>query len=519
VSKKSIILIPLVLLLFVSMACVLEENNSSAREISVSTRLEQIRDNPQELRAFFLAMPKGGDIHNHLTGAVYAEGLIDRASSEGKSVFLNNCSFPSNPTANETVPVSQAYRDPKLYDCLVDSWSMKDQEFLNVSGHDHFFGTFSCFGGATSNTSALVAELRNRAALENVEYLELMTSAGGGSDASNLSNNLSWNNNLTLNENMNSSYENLKSRGLRNVAKKASDYLNKSNYESIQISADMVKAGFVKDTGKNVTVKYLYSASRTKPKEQVFTQLALAFEVAEISPLVVGVNLLAAEDNLTAREDYSKQMEMVKFLHEKYPDVKIALHAGELTLGLVPPEDLRFHIREAVEIGNASRIGHGVDIMSELNSAETLKCMAEKGVCIEIMPVSNEEILGVQGESHPFPIYLSRKVPITLASDDAGVLRTDLTEQFVIIAHTYPQVKYSDFKKFVRNSMEYSFLDGDGIWLERGVYVVFRPELEGCDILKGDLTQTGKKFLYENEKAREEWRLEGKLADFEQKLG
>ena len=433
-------------------------------------------------------------------------------------VFLNNCTLSNDPIANETVPVSQAYSDPELYDRLVNVWSMKESESLNVSGHDHFFATFSEFGGATSNTSALVAELRYRGVLENVEYLELMTSAGGSSDAVNLSHKYSWDDNLTLHENLNSSYENLNSLGLKDIAKNVSDYLNESDTKSIQISNASLKAKGESDDQSNVTVKYLCSASRIKPEEEVFAQLALAFEVAKISPLVVGVNLLAAEDDWTARENYSKQIEMIEFLREKYPDVKIALHAGELTPGLVPPEELRFHIREAVEVGNASRIGHGVDIMSELDSAETLERMAEKGVCIEIMPVSNKEIRGVQGEDHPFSVYLSRGVPIVLASADPGVLRTDLTEQFIVIADTYPQVKYSDFKTFVRNSLEYSFLDGEGIWLERGVYVAFQPELEGCDLTTGNLTQAGESFLKGNEKARGEWRLEGDLDAFEEKI-
>src|SRR5512136_2085482 len=100
-----------------------------------------------------------------------------------------------------------------------------------------------------------------------------------------------------------------------------------------------------------------------------------------------------------------------------------------MNLGLVPPGDLRFHIKEAVEVGRASRIGHGVDIMWELNSDQTLKEMAKNRVAIEIMPVSNQIILGVTGEDHPFPIYFEHGVPIVLASDDPGVLRTDLSEQ------------------------------------------------------------------------------------------
>ena len=63
---------------------------SGAEEKAVSTLLQVIRNNPEELRAFFLSMPKGGDIHNHLTGAVYAEDLIDAASSERLCIYSNN---------------------------------------------------------------------------------------------------------------------------------------------------------------------------------------------------------------------------------------------------------------------------------------------------------------------------------------------------------------------------------------------------------------------------------------------
>ena len=186
-------------------------------------------------------------------------------------------------------------------------------------------------------------------------------------------------------------------------------------------------------------------------------------------------------DEIVTMEDcvevnWKLQMKMVKFLHSIYPRVNIALHAGELTLGLVPTTDLRFHIKEAVEIGQASRIGHGVDIMWEQNSDQVLKEMARNDVAIEIMPVSNKVILGAYGEDHPFPVYFKRGVPIVLASDDAGVLRTDLSEQFVIIASDYPQIKYRDFKKFVRNSIEYSFLQGRSIWSSKGDYFKLIPE-------------------------------------------
>jgi hypothetical protein len=211
-------------------------------------------------------------------------------------------------------------------------------------------------------------------------------------------------------------------------------------------------------------------------------------------------------------------MKMIEFLHGIYPNVKIALHAGELNLGIVPPDDLRFHIKEAVDIAHASRIGHGVDIMWELDSDQTLKKMAGDKIVIEIMPSSNKEILGVEGLEHPFPVYFRYSVPIVLASDDAGVLRTDLSEQFVTIARDYPQVKYPDFKKFVRNSIEYSFLQGDSIWATKGDYSRAVPECSGCALGSEDATPKCKSFLELSEKARLQWKLEGDLASFEKEI-
>ena len=253
-------------------------------------------------------------------------------------------------------------------------------------------------------------------------------------------------------------------------------------------------------------------------KEKVFGQLAAAFEVADRSGLSVGVTLLSPEDNWSARANYSLQMRMVGFLHSIYPGVNIALHAGELNLGLVPADDLRFHIKEAIEIGQASRIGHGVDIMWELNSDQIMKEMARSGVAIEIMPVSNMVILGVTGKDHPFPVYFEHGVPIVLASDDAGVLRTDLSEQFVIIARDYPQVKYHDFKNFVRNSIEYSFLQGKSIWLSEGDYSKLVSECRRCTPGSKEPDAKCKALLESSEKAAIQWKLEKDLVAFEKRF-
>src|SRR6266481_6920559 len=42
-------------------------------EQRASNYLESIRKSPPLLEAFLREMPKGGDLHNHLIGAIYAE--------------------------------------------------------------------------------------------------------------------------------------------------------------------------------------------------------------------------------------------------------------------------------------------------------------------------------------------------------------------------------------------------------------------------------------------------------------
>ena len=82
--------------------------------------------------------------------------------------------------------------------------------------------------------------------------------------------------------------------------------------------------------------------------------------------------------------DFPLHMRMLRYLHEVYPRVHIALHAGELVEGLVPPEGLRFHVHDSIEIGHAERIGHGVDIADETHATDLLREMALRRILVEV---------------------------------------------------------------------------------------------------------------------------------------
>ena len=147
-------------------------------------------------------------------------------------------------------------------------------------------------------------------------------------------------------------------------------------------------------------------------------------------------------------------MDMIAFLAK---DVPVALHAGELWLGLVPPDDLTFHINDAVMTAGARRIGHGVSLAYESNMRALLAEMRKRQVAVEINLTSNDMILGVRGKDHPLTAYRAAGVPVVLSSDDAGVSRIDLTNEYVRAARDY-RLGYRELKAMARNSLTYSFL-------------------------------------------------------------
>src|ERR1700678_2649309 len=130
--------------------------------------------------------------------------------------------------------------------------------------------------------------------------------------------------------------------------------------------------------GCEVTIHYLYQVLRGLSPEQVFAEIALGFELAKADPRFVGFNLVMPEDYYVPMHDFDLHMRMIEALRKFYPATHVSLHADELWIGLVPPEGLRFHIRESIERAGAERIGHGAALMSEDDPVGLLQEMAKK---------------------------------------------------------------------------------------------------------------------------------------------
>ena len=460
------------------------------------------RDSPPRVRAFLHQMPKGGDIHTHLSGAVYAESYLHWAAGEALCVNTETgviaaddrepCKIASN------IPVIKAIQNSHTYSGLVDKMSLRNFDYSTQRGHDQFFNAFGKFAGG--NRGQMIAELSNRAAQQNIVYLEIMVSVGKAY-IKELGTQVGFDGNLET------TYQKLMDAGVRSQVVVGQQDLNRFEWEG---KSTMNCPSSAPQAGCGVERRYLLQTSRTGDPAHVFASMVYAFEIARVDPLAVGINLVAPEDDRVALRDYDLHMKMLQFLSARYPNVPIALHAGELTLGLVPPENLRDHVRKAVDVAGARRIGHGVDVMYEEKPFQLLERMKEKNVLVEICLTSNDAILGVKGKQHPFAEYRKAGVPVTLASDDEGVSRIDLTHEYQRAVEDY-DLDYPALKTVARNSIHYSFLAGESLWADSS----YRA-MKTCDHHDFPVAQsTCQHFLDTHDKARVEWKLEQQFRAFE----
>jgi hypothetical protein len=483
---------------------------ATSPSVSAENRTERyfqsIRKDRNLLLTFLRDMPKGGDLHNHLSGAIYAESLIQWAAERGECVDPKTQQLSVAPCGGEkaSVPVSNAFSDAVLYRSMVDAFSMRNWQLSGQSGHDHFFDTFSKFGAASHGADGkMLAETAARAASQHEVYQELMLTPTGQELAA-----------VVQKAGWDDDFAKLREKMLANgMAEAVAAARREIDEGEAGRSAALACASNQPDLGCQIVQRYLFQVLRGLPKQLVFAQMLCAFEAAISDPRFVGLNLVMPEDDYVPMRDFKLHMRMLQYLHSVYPKVHISLHAGELAEGMVPPEGLSFHVHDSIQIAHAERIGHGVDIMNETQPLALLREMARRNVMVEICLTSNAVILGVQGSRHPLHDYLTAGVPVALATDDEGVSRSDMTHEYLRGAEEQG-LSYAQLKKMARTSLQYSFLPGDSLWNNPAAFVAVKAcaaEKPGTKLASAAC----QKFLNSSEKARLQWKLEGQFREFE----
>jgi hypothetical protein len=479
----------------------------TAAEAAAARTFDAVRADSARLYAFLFALPKGGDLHSHLSGAVYAESYLAWAEEDGLCLALETYTLVHPPcdAAASRPPVADVQRNGALRDRVVDAFSMRNYKPATERGRERFFLPFGRFAAVSATrVGDMLAETAARAARGQVRYLELMHTAGGMSVGS-VGASVGWEDDFARMR------QKILDAGLRDTLSAISRELDADEARRDAVLRCGTAAA---DAGCGVVQRYLYQVLRAFPREMVFTQILAGFELARSDRRFVGLNLVQAEDDRVAMGDYSLHMRIIAFLRDLYPDVPVTLHAGELAPGLVPPEGLRFHVREAVGVAGARRIGHGVDVLYEYDPDALLRVMAQRRVLVEINLTSNDVILGVTGARHPLRTYLAYRVPVALSTDDEGVSRSEMTLEYRKAVEEQG-VDYLTLKAMARNSLEYAFVEGGSLWAD---YDHLTP-VEACREAAGGLEGAScRAYAAANEKARLQASLELDYGAFEARV-
>ncbi len=389
---------------------------------------------PLQLYTFLYAMPKGGDLHDHLSGAGRSEWWWDAALAQEErgytyytKVRIENCE-PYDVNEFGGSPYLMLFRNlqasnyAKLSACekseykrLQDLSPAEKTGWLNsirlnrkYEGRDEFFSTHWQRLNDLGENPYVISEIlyRNMDAFskEGVVYLELMSGAIGY----------------------------LKPDG--------------SVFPPDEVVAIYRQRMAEKDAkATHMEVRFQTSVLRFLPNAEQQLREQFAF-VDKHRDLYVGINFVGREDN---DKGYPLRfLPTLRELRKHYPDINLAIHAGEV-------DEPNSHVRDSLLLG-AKRIGHGVNLITD---PQTMLLMRDNHYMVEINLISNLLLNYVDDFSqHPFPEYLRFGIPVALSTDDRGMWDSNLTDEFYI-AVTQFNLSWREIVNMGRNSLNYSFLD------------------------------------------------------------
>jgi adenosine deaminase CECR1 len=408
----------------------------AAAPVSSGGWFEDVKKNatPQQLYTFLYALPKGGDLHNHLTGAALSEWMWDAALAQEKrgytyytKVAIHNCvPYGSNEFGDRPYLLLftnlSAVNHGKLDECqrseykrLQDLDAREKTGWLNslrldqpYEGRNEFFGAhWQRMNDLFANPYWVMEILqRNMEAFgkEGLAYLETENSLNGYQkpDGSAFS--------------------------LDEVAA-----LYRAHLASREARA----------TG--VEVRFTNSILRFAPNAE--DSLKFYYSVNDAyRDLFVGINMVGRED-----DDKGHPLRFLPTLRElrrKYPDINLSIHAGEV-------DEPNSHVRDTLLLG-AKRIGHGVNLITD---DDTMRLMRYGPYLVEINLISNLLLEYVKDYSaHPFPEYLRLGIPVALSTDDRGMWDSNMTDEYFVAVREF-NLSWGELVQLGRNSLKHSFAD------------------------------------------------------------
>lgn len=385
-----------------------------------------------ELHQFLYAMPKGGDLHNHLTGSVHPEWFFDAALDAKRhgytyytKIKINNCRVGSNEFG------------PDAYLLLFRTLPQLDYDALSECERTEYIPLTDLDG---ETKAAWLNSMRLDQAHEGrSEFFEAHWPRLSGFTS----------NPYLIAEVL---FQNIKSFGAEGLSYLETQTLvhgfKTPTGEPItpEAVADIYRARLAQKDAKatGVEVRFQLALLRFSPTAERDLEVLYRFVAAH--PDFVGVNMVGREDN---DKGYPLRfLETYRTLRKQLSGVHLSIHAGEV-------DEPNSHIRDTLLLG-AERIGHGVNLISD---PDTLIFMRNGPYLVEINLISNLLLEYVSDYSqHPFPEYLRMGVPVALSTDDRGMWDSTMTDEF-FVGVTEFNLSWDEVKTLSLNSLTHSFLD------------------------------------------------------------
>ncbi len=450
VSLRCAVAVQIAVFLFVLPALALAAGTVTlGTDKRVAAFFETCKGNEASLIAFLHKMPKGADLHAHPSGSVYVETMVDIAVAKGLFYDRAARAFTDKQPAGSFYAAEELRFDYLKYNEVLDGLSIRNTAKEKESGNVHFFTAFGRFGPAQPDMESQMREILTRAAAQRICHLELMTSPRSNPDGS-------------------------------VDVEKTRAKLAAGNAAREKVMRELAEAGMPYEVSViwSLTL-YRDAAPKTDGKATMEgyagwwrRQVAGILEAAHVcaDQGAGAVTILSPEDSWVSRTRFALQFHIIdeewRAFRKKYPDsrVKMNPHGGELTLEFSPYNDLRTRIADTLNKGHASRLGHGVSLMWDDNVYGLLKKMRDEKIALELCLTSNNGILNVTPDRHPFRLYWKAGVPLVLNTDDEGISRGNLTMEYVRAAQWF-NLSYGNLKWLAMSSLEYSFLPGESLFV------------------------------------------------------
>ncbi len=443
-------------------SAVAKSSASFTQEQRIAAHLDAIREYTPDVIMFMNKFPKGADLHNHLSGAFFVDEILVYAA---KNQYLYDLQAqrvlpPDTEKTPDRISVAELLQRPVDLKAFLDIVSMRGFYENSANGSDHFFETFAHIPDdmlSYEHFARVIA--RNHG--QGVYYVEFMNDV--------LPSKLYENVSAALPE------AQFDLNDLQSTLAKVLPYLQSEEFATAvkdaarqrkeKTDAILQQEYGITMLGENpdIIVKFISHLYRHQTNYELFVRAVVNLMASKIDKDIVATNLVQCESHPLSLQNFDAQMTMLDFLYNKLDKPNIALHAGELSLREASLESMRERISQSIIKGHALRIGHGVSIAWEKNPQATLAMMQERGIPIEICLSSNDDILGVKGQDHPLRLYLQAGVAVTLNTDDEGVSRSNLSNEYVRAAQEH-DLNYIVFKEIAKNALEYSFLEGESIY-------------------------------------------------------